>query len=109
MIKHFINADKHVGALKSIFESMDCCHCPIFNTCIDKTGKSCIQQLSSYFIEEEGEDSTALKPCPCCGSENIHMFSDFSTEIFCSDCGMRTSEMIHEKDAIEVWNRRNYK
>lgn len=51
-----------------------------------------------------------LKPCPFCGSENVHL-SNWSDQayVYCADCLVKTEVYLHgncAEKAIEVWNRR---
>lgn len=45
-------------------------------------------------------------PCPCCGSGEPEFLEHYdNVEIFCPECGIRTSVMEYA-DAVETWNRR---
>ena len=48
-----------------------------------------------------------ILPCPCCGSEGEFLEHNDMTEIYCPECGIRTSVMEYA-DAVAVWNRRAY-
>lgn len=48
-------------------------------------------------------------PCPCCGSEEPEFLEHYdNVEIYCPECGIRTSVMEYA-DAVETWNRRTGK
>lgn len=56
--------------------------------------------------------SEKIKPCPCCGSNDVHAYGDNTIpaypvdyEIVCHKCGMRCSKSGKDK-AIKTWNRR---
>jgi len=56
--------------------------------------------------------SEKIKPCPCCGSNDVHAYADTTMpayptdyEIVCHKCGMRCSKSGKDK-AIKTWNRR---
>ena len=51
-----------------------------------------------------------LKPCPFCGSDNVHL-SHWTGQayVYCANCMVRTEVYLHgscEEKAIEAWNRR---
>jgi Lar family restriction alleviation protein len=52
-----------------------------------------------------------LKPCPFCGSLNVHVleeyhFANVFKPVVCRTCGCRTESVRDEQKAIEAWNRR---
>lgn len=53
-----------------------------------------------------------LKPCPRCGSENLHYESYDSywhsggRQVVCYDCGNRSPVRPSDESATEWWNRR---
>lgn len=54
--------------------------------------------------------SEEIKPCPCCGSTNVHAYNSKSAQyrqysIKCMKCGVRVCKATL-MEAIEVWNRR---
>ena len=46
-----------------------------------------------------------ILPCPCCGGQADFLEHQDSTEIYCTECGIRTSIMEYA-DAVTTWNRR---
>ena len=44
-------------------------------------------------------------PCPCCGGKGEFLEHQDNGEIYCAECGMRTSVMDYA-DAVATWNRR---
>lgn len=44
-------------------------------------------------------------PCPCCGGTPDFLEHYDNVEIYCPECGMRTSIMEYA-DAVATWNRR---
>lgn len=54
-------------------------------------------------------NSQELKPCPFCGSSDVHIGQDRGTSwwyVHCSDCQMEGIYDIGESGAIEQWNTR---
>lgn len=56
---------------------------------------------------------TELKPCPFCGSKDVHLIMADSTcggwSVTCKDCNVWVDHIFNamsEKKAIELWNRR---
>ena len=54
--------------------------------------------------------SDKLKPCPCCGSENVHLYQanadKYRTyQIKCKKCGLRISKPTR-LEVTEAWNKR---
>ena len=54
--------------------------------------------------------SEEIKPCPCCGSTNVHAYNSKSAQyrqysIKCMKCGLRVCKATL-MEAKEVWNRR---
>lgn len=53
-----------------------------------------------------------MKPCPCCGSEKIGLNSGVADGrvlmhfVECLSCGMRTSRVYVQAQALDVWNTR---
>ena len=50
-----------------------------------------------------------LKPCPFCGSKDIHAghnLRNHHEEIFCDDCGAEVSSEDDHQDAVRMWNTR---
>ena len=47
-----------------------------------------------------------LKPCPCCGSENVAFSKLWDYVIRCNDCGISTMMITTRDEAISIWNRR---
>ena len=45
------------------------------------------------------------RPCPCCGSGAEFLEHNDMVEIYCPECGIRTSVMDYA-DAVAVWNKR---
>lgn len=51
-----------------------------------------------------------LKPCPFCGSDNVHL-SHWTDQayVYCANCMIKTDVYLHsgcDKKAVEAWNRR---
>ena len=54
--------------------------------------------------------SDKLNPCPCCGSDNVHLYQanadKYRTyQVKCRKCGLRISKPTR-LEATEAWNRR---
>ena len=50
-----------------------------------------------------------LKPCPFCGSDDVHMLGDDEDGVFhvmCKNCRAETDYFDTEDDAANAWNRR---
>ena len=49
-----------------------------------------------------------LKPCPFCGSDDVHIkvFDDFATAVECNFCETTGPTAYLEENAIDGWNRR---
>ena len=61
-----------------------------------------------------------LKPCPCCGKDDVFVFSEISKTVMdghsrideymfwvrCDYCGLRTEKDINRDDAVDYWNTR---
>lgn len=54
-----------------------------------------------------------LKPCPFCGSEDVHLIENdrgkSEVSITCKDCNVWVDHMfdaMSKEEAIELWNRR---
>ena len=49
-----------------------------------------------------------LKPCPFCGGDGTLWSIDQCQSVYavCQNCGMRTIDYKHAKEAIAAWNRR---
>ena len=59
-----------------------------------------------------GDRMTELKPCPFCGSTDVHILNHGTQgehSITCKDCNVWVDHMfdaMSEEEAIELWNRR---
>lgn len=57
-----------------------------------------------------------LRPCPFCGSENLHISTETFGIVICKDCGAQggmsyevSSTATKRADAIRKWNERGKK
>lgn len=71
-------------------------------------------QTGIQFLQEHGfikHKEPELKPCPFCGSKNIHVYAKNSDGYWymveCSSCGSRSASHHDKKSAIETWNKRS--
>ena len=51
---------------------------------------------------------TKLKPCPCCGSDDIAVpyRPMYGISVECQKCGLRTPTLMSAQTAVRRWNRR---
>ena len=53
---------------------------------------------------------TVLKPCPFCGSEDIHYIGNDSLIVwyYCEDCDAVGPSAKTKKEATKLWNKRKF-
>lgn len=91
--------------------------CPY--VCNNKTGfgycntTACINP--KYQSSSTGEETTTLKECPFCGTDNVRVQSIFSEYIRgynisfyleCGECHAKTGNYKNRHEAVEAWNHR---
>ena len=87
-----------------------CADCRIFAT--DEKKDKAIRLWNEVNSKEAKADSM-LKPCPFCGSTDVHLIDNdpgrSEVSITCKDCNVWVDHMfdaMSRDEAIELWNRR---
>lgn len=70
-------------------------------------------QTGYYFKISYPQPTIELKPCPFCGSKDVHLIENdrgkSEVSITCKDCNVwvdHTFDAMTREQAIELWNRR---
>lgn len=80
----------------------------------DEKAKVIVENVAGREKSEKVNESQIdfLKPCPFCGSTDVHLTEDDRGEcegITCKDCNVWVDHMfdaLSREEAIELWNRR---
>ena len=54
----------------------------------------------------KSDKEVSLKPCPCCGSENVKLEEGRTNRVICLFCGIQTPCVSSITIAVGLWNRR---
>lgn len=65
-------------------------------------GKSLSDNILPEYKTKAQEHDSVILPCPCCGAR-----AEFKhTDVYCTECGLRTGIRFRLWMAIKVWNNR---
>lgn len=102
--------DYLMGNLAETEFKVGCSQCHVFT--VAPNGKRAQEMWNDICSKEVGEEPE-LKPCPFCGSTDIHLVENdrgkSEVSITCKDCNVWVDHMFYamtREQAIKLWNRR---
>lgn len=78
----------------------------------DYSASEAIEKIKAYEAQKQEEQKKILKPCPFCGSTDVHSYISNDAifidgyKVGCYECGCETDDFPKEEQAIEAWNKR---